>query len=110
MSRRASSPFPDPLASWLALDFTRPERSYNPEIQGFLSGLLGYPRERVVVEDRHGGGYPDFLLRTREGDPWVVGEFKLDDGFLLDPRRAESLWEAKKKYVTGTTRYVLFLM
>jgi hypothetical protein len=109
MSRRASFPFPDPLASWLALDFTRPERSYNPEIQGLLSGLLSYPRERVVVEDRHGGGYPDFLLRTREGDPWVVGEFKLDDGFLLDPRRAESLWEAKKKYVTGTTRYVPFL-
>lgn len=112
MPRRAPSPSPDPLDSWRALDFNRPERperSYNPEVQGFLSALLGYPRERVVVEDRHGGGYPDFLLRTREGDPWVVGEFKLDDGFLLDPRRAESLWEEKKKYVTGSTRYVLFL-
>ncbi|WP_448377630.1 hypothetical protein, partial [Fervidobacterium sp.] len=99
----------DPLTWWLALDFTAPERRYNPEVRDFLAGLLGYPRNRVVTEDRQGKGFPDILLLTEKGDPWVVGDFKKDDSFLLDPAKAEGLWGEKRKYVTGFTRYVLFL-
>jgi hypothetical protein len=32
---------PDPLTWWLGLDFTAPERRYNPEIRDFLAELLG---------------------------------------------------------------------
>ena len=100
---------PDPLTWWLGLDFTAPERRYNPEVRDFLAELLGYPRNRVVTEDRQGEGFPDILLLTQEGTPWVVGDFKKDDSFLLDPAKAEGLWAEKRKYVTGFTRYVLFL-
>lgn len=100
---------PDPLTWWLGLDFTAPERRYNPEIRDFLAELLGYPRDRVVTEERQGEGFPDFLLLTEKGDPWVVGDFKKDDSLLLDPAKAEALWAEKRKYVTGFTRYVLFL-
>ena len=99
----------DPLTWWLGLDFTAPERRYNPEVRDFLAELLGYPRNRVVTEDRQGEGFPDILLLTQEGTPWVVGDFKKDDSFLLDPAKAEGLWAEKRKYVTGFTRYVLFL-
>jgi len=72
---------PDPLTRWLGLDFTGPERRYNPEIRDFLAELLGYPKNRVVTEGHQ----------------------------LLDPAKAEGLWAEKRKYVTGFTRYVLFL-
>jgi hypothetical protein len=100
---------PDPLTRWLGLDFTGPERQYNPEVRDFLAELLGYPKNRVVTEGRQGEGFPDFLLLTKKGDPWVVGDFKKDDSLLLDPAKAEGLWAEKRKYVTGFTRYVLFL-
>ena len=74
-----------------------------------MAELLGYPKNRVVTEERQGEGFPDFLLLTKKGDPWVVGDFKKDDGLLLDPAKAEGLWAEKRKYVTGFTRYVLFL-
>uniref|UniRef100_A0A7V4EGW5 SAM-dependent DNA methyltransferase n=1 Tax=Thermus tengchongensis TaxID=1214928 RepID=A0A7V4EGW5_9DEIN len=99
----------DPLGFWLSLDFTRPERSYNPEVKAFLASLLKYPPEKVVTEDRQGGGYPDLVLLTPQGDPWVVGDFKKEDRFITDPRDNEALWQDKRKYVTGLTRYVLFL-
>lgn len=57
MPRSAS----DPLSDWLSLDFTQPERSYNPEVKAFLAGLLGYPPDRVVTEVCQGGGYPDLV-------------------------------------------------
>ncbi|WP_135256330.1 N-6 DNA methylase [Thermus caldilimi] len=104
-----SRPATDPLSVWLSLDFTRPERSYNPDLQAFLSGLLGYPRTKVVTEDRLGGGYPDLVLLDAHGDPWVVGDFKLEDRHIVNPRDNEALWQDKRKYVTGLTRYVLFL-
>jgi hypothetical protein len=100
---------PDPLTWWLGLDFTAPERRYNPEIRDFLAELLGYPKNRVVTEGHQGEGFPDILLLTEKGDPWVVGDFKKDDSLLLDPAKAEGLWAEKRKYVTGFTRYVLFL-
>jgi hypothetical protein len=100
---------PDPLTRWLGLDFTGPERQYNPEIRDFLAELLGYPKNRVVTEGHQGEGFPDIVLLTEKGDPWVVGDFKKDDSLLLDPAKAEGLWAEKRKYVTGFTRYVLFL-
>ncbi|MCX7741452.1 MAG: N-6 DNA methylase [Meiothermus sp.] len=109
MPQRAPSPSPDPLASWLALNFTAPERRYNPEVRDFLAELLGYPKDRVVTEEHQGEGFPDILLLTEKGDPWVVGDFKKDNSLLLNPAKAGGLWAEKRKYVTGFTRYVLFL-
>ena len=40
----------DPLSRWLSLDFSRPERSYYPDLRDFLSELLGYPRDKRVAE------------------------------------------------------------
>jgi hypothetical protein len=73
---------PDPLTRWLGLDFTGPERRYNPEVRDFLAELLGYPKNRVVTEGHQGEGFPDVVLLTEKGDPWVVGDFKKDDSLL----------------------------
>ncbi|GLV47592.1 hypothetical protein TJA_07620 [Thermus sp. LT1-2-5] len=99
----------DPLSRWLSTEFTGPERSYNPLVRDFLAHLLGYPEDRVITEDPQGRGLADVVLYTPEGDPWVVGEFKKDDGYLQDSSRTQALWQEKRKYITGFTRYVLFL-
>ncbi len=99
----------DSLAQWLALAWERPERSYNPELRDFFMGLLGYSRARVVTEDKAPTGYPDLKLLTEEGAAWVVGDLKKDDNELLNPVRLEALWQDKRKYVDGLTRYVLFI-
>lgn len=99
----------NPLAKWLALDWNRPERSYNPDVRDFLAGLLGYPKDRVVTEDTGGGGYPDIKLLTPEKVAWVVGDLKKDDAELSTESGRRKLWNQKRKYVEGLTRYVLFL-
>jgi len=97
------------LKEWLSLDWTRPERSYNPNVRDFLASMLGYPKDHVVTEDSAGEGYADIQLTTPDGEPWIVGDLKKDDLWLFDPDRREQLWVDKRKYVSGTTRYVLFL-
>ncbi len=99
----------DPLAKWLTLDWNRPERSYNPDVRDFLAGLLDYPKDRVVTEDAGGGGYPDIKLLTPEKISWVVGDLKKDDAELNTESGRRKLWNQKRKYVEGLTRYVLFL-
>ncbi|MCL1466286.1 HsdM family class I SAM-dependent methyltransferase [Argonema galeatum] len=99
----------DPLAKWLALNWDRPERSYNPDVRDFLAALLDYPKERVVTEDSGGGGYPDIKLLTSEKIAWVVGDLKKDDAELTSKNGRAKLWNQKRKYVEGLTRYVLFL-
>lgn len=104
MPPRSAGGRADPLAAWLGVDFARPgtqERSFYPELREFLSELLGYPRDRVKTEHAIGGGSADFVFLDLAGRPWVVGDFKLDDGWLTDPRRAEALWQDKRRYVTG---------
>lgn len=39
----------------------------------------------------------------------MVGDFKLEDRHIADPASNAALWREKRKYVTGTTRYVLFV-
>jgi hypothetical protein len=104
-----SFPFPRSPGFLACLNFTAPERRYNPEVRDFLAELLGYPKDRVVTEEHQGEGFPDILLLTEKGDPWVVGDFKKDNSLLLNPAKADGLWAEKRKYVTGFTRYVLFL-
>lgn len=99
----------NPLAKWLALDWRLPERSYNPNVRDFLAGLLDYPKDRVVTEDAGGGGYPDIKLLTPEKIAWVVGDLKKDDAELNTESGRRKLWNQKRKYVEGLTRYVLFL-
>lgn len=99
----------DALTQWLALTWERPERSYNPNVRDFLAALLGYPRNKVVTEDRAPVGYSDVKLVTSEGTAWVVGELKKDDAYLQVPARRLALWQDKRKYVDGLTRYALFL-
>ncbi|MGI0485431.1 HsdM family class I SAM-dependent methyltransferase [Pantanalinema rosaneae CENA516] len=108
-SSRPPKQQPDPLAKWLALDWNRPERSYNPDVRDFLAGLLDYPKDRVVTEDIGGGGYPDIKLLTPEKTAWVVGDLKKDDAELNTEGGRLRLWNQKRKYVEGLTRYVLFL-
>ncbi|MEA5618899.1 N-6 DNA methylase [Cronbergia sp. UHCC 0137] len=100
----------NPLVKWLTLNWDRPERSYNPDVRDFLAGLLDYPKERVVTEDKGGGGgYPDIKLLTPEKIAWVVGDLKKDDSELTKEIGRTKLWNQKSKYVEGLTRYVLFL-
>jgi len=99
----------DPLAKWLALDWNRPERSYNPDVRDFLANLLEYPKSRVVTEDAAIGGYPDIKLLTAEKTAWVVGDLKKDDAELTTAAGRHRLWQQKRKYVEGLTRYVLFI-
>ena len=99
----------DPLSQWLALTWERPERSYNPNVRDFFAGLLGYPKNKVVTEDRTASGFSDVKLVTEEGTAWVVGDLKKDDNELLVEDRRKALWADKRKYVEGLTRYVLFL-
>lgn len=99
----------DPLVRWLSLSWERPERSYNPDLRDFLAGLLGYPKTSVITEDTGPSGYPDLKLVGPEGFAWVVGDMKKDDGSLTVPARRQSLWQDKRKYVDGLTRFVLFL-
>lgn len=108
-SRRPEKPQADPLVKWLALDWNRPERSYNPDVRDFLAGVLDYPKEKVVTEDAGGGGYPDIKLVTPEKIAWVVGDLKKDDAELTTLNGRQKLWNQKRKYVEGLTRYVLFL-
>ena len=99
----------DALSQWLALTWERPERSYNPELREFFVSLLGYPKKSVVTEDKAPIGYPDLKLLTAEGTAWIVGDLKKDDNELLVTARREALWQEKRKYIEGLTRYVLFL-
>jgi hypothetical protein len=99
----------DCLQIWLALKWDRPERSYNPDVRDFLADLLGYSRSSVVTEDSSGGGFPDIKLMTPEGHCWVVGDLKKDDVRLTSDLDRMRLWDEKRKYVAGLTRYVLFL-
>mgnify|MGYP005843973487 CR=1 FL=1 len=108
-SRRPQRQQADPLFKWLLLDWDRPERSYNPDVRDFLAGLLDYPKDRVVTEDTSGGGYPDIKLLTPEKIAWVVGDLKKDDAELTTESGRKKLWNQKRKYVEGLTRYVLFL-
>lgn len=100
---------PDPLAAWLALDWEDVERSYNPDLQRFLSKLLGYPLRHVKVDARGSGGLPDIQLLNPDGEVWVVGDLKKDDTYLANPDWRRRFWEEKKKYVSGLVRYVLFI-
>lgn len=111
MSKNIRSPKQqqNPLKKWLALDWNRPERSYNPNVRDFLAGLLDYPKDRVITEDRGGGGYPDIKLLTPEKIAWVVGDLKKDDAELNTEAGRHRLWNQKCKYIEGLTRYVLFL-
>lgn len=102
-------PQTNPLQKWLDLDWNRPERSYNPNVRDFLAGLLDYPKDYVVTEDAGGGGYPDIKLLTPEKIAWVVGDLKKDDSELNTESGRRKLWNQKRKYVEGLTRYVLFL-
>lgn len=99
----------DPLERWLELDWQDVERSYNPDLQLFLSHLLGYPRRYVKVDASGAGGLPDIQLLTAEGDVWVVGDLKKDDAWLTDRAKRRELWDQKKKYVAGLVRHVLFV-
>lgn len=99
----------DPLAQWLSLSWDRPERSYNPDLRDFLAGLLDYPKNKVVTEDSGASGYPDIKLLSPEGIAWVVGDLKKEDDRLTNAVKRAALWEDKRKYVDGLTRYVLFL-
>ncbi|MGB7444640.1 MAG: N-6 DNA methylase, partial [Coleofasciculaceae cyanobacterium] len=107
--RSSSSRTSDPLAKWLGLTWDRPERSYNPDVRDFLAKLLGYPKDRVVTEDAGGGGYPDIKLLTPEKTAWVVGDLKKNDTELTTESGRTNLWNQKRKYIEGLTRYVLFL-
>jgi hypothetical protein len=109
MSKKRKSKETDPLSKWLALDWERPERSYNPDLRDFLANLLDYPKTQVVTEDKGGGGYPDLKLLTSDKIAWVVGDLKKDDAELTSEKGRNNLWNAKRKYVDGLTRYVLFL-
>lgn len=86
-SRRPQRQSGNPLAKRLALDWNRPERSYNPNVRDFLAGLLDYPKNRVVTEDASAGGYPDFKLLTFEKIAWVVGDLKKNDSELTKKKR-----------------------
>lgn len=108
-SSRPSKQQLDPLAKWLTLDWNQPERSYNPDVRDLLAGLLDYPKDRVVTEDAGGGGYPDIKLLTPEKTAWIVGDLKKDDAELNTESGRRKLWNQKRKYVEGLTRYVLFL-
>ncbi len=108
-SSRPSRQQSDPLAKWLALGWNLPERSYNPDVRDFLAGLLDYPKDRVLTEDAGGGGYPDIKLLTPEKIAWVVGDLKKDDAELNTEGGRRRLWNQKRKYIEGLTRYVLFL-
>lgn len=108
-NRKSQKQPADPLAKWLTLNWDRPERSYNPDVRDFLAGLLDYPKDRVVTEDTSGGGYPDIKLLTPEKIAWVVGDLKKDDAELTTENGRKKLWNQKRKYVEGLTRYVLFL-
>lgn len=99
----------DALTQWLALTWERPERSYNPPLRDFFVEVLGYSKNRVITEDKAALGYPDIKLLTTEGTAWVVGDLKKDDNELLLPARRALLWNEKRKYIDGLTRYVLFL-
>lgn len=99
----------NPLAKWLALDWDKPERSYNPDLRDFLAGLLDYPKKQVVTEDKSGGGYPDIKLLTPDAIAWVVGDLKKDDVLLTTEAGRIQLWHEKRKYIEGLTRYLLFL-
>ena len=99
----------NPLTKWLAMDWNRPERSYNPDVRDLLAGLLDYPKDHVVTEDAGGGGYPDIKLLTPEKIAWVVGDLKKEDAELTTESGRRNLWKQKRKYVEGLTRYVLFL-
>ncbi|MBD2442102.1 N-6 DNA methylase [Dolichospermum sp. FACHB-1091] len=107
-SRPSKKPL-NPLEKWLALEWNRPERSYNPDVRDFLAGLLDYPKDYVVTEDAGGGGYPDIKLLTSEKIAWVVGDLKKDDKELTTEPGRQKLWNQKRKYVEGLTRYVVFL-
>ena len=100
---------PNALEKWLDLEWNRPERSYNPDLRDFLAGLLGYPKKNVVTEDTAAGGFADLQLLSPENKAWVVGDLKKDDNLLTDPNKRKGLWEEKRKYVSGLTRYALFV-
>ena len=97
------------LEKWLSLEWDRPERSYNPDLRDFLAGLLGYPKKNVVTEDTAAGGFADLQLLSPEGNAWIVGDLKKDDNLLTDSNKRNGLWEEKRKYVSGLTRYALFV-
>ncbi len=99
----------DPLKSWLSLDWSRPERSYNPDAKALFVDVFGYPKDRVVVEDRGGGGFPDVKLLSPERVEWIVGDLKKDDEQVLNLRKRSALWDDKRKYIQGSTRYIIFL-
>jgi len=99
----------DALAQWLSLTWDRPERSYNPDLREFLANVLGYPKKNVVTEDRSASGYPDLKLISPEGVAWVVGDLKKEDSQLTHPTFRAALWQDKRKYIDGLTRYALFL-
>ncbi|MFQ3636414.1 MAG: N-6 DNA methylase [Cyanobacteriota bacterium] len=62
-----------------------------------------------MTEDAAGGGYPDIKLLTPEKIAWVVGDLKKDDAELNTEGGRRRLWNQKRKYIEGLTRYVLFL-
>jgi type I restriction-modification system DNA methylase subunit len=84
-----------------------------PYFRDFFVAVLGYPKNKVRINERGEGGKPDISLLPGDatsdaGISWVVGEIKKERGFFRSDENVRSVWERQaSRYVTPDTVYVL---
>ncbi|MDG7006665.1 MAG: N-6 DNA methylase [Nitrososphaerota archaeon] len=72
--------------------------------------VLGYPKERIKINDRGFHGIPDITFYSQDAVPWVVCEVKPEPGRFRSRKECDETWDKQlKRYVTADTVYALLL-
>jgi hypothetical protein len=106
MSQRGAERALSDLVAWQGGN----EPDSYPYFKDFFCAVLGYPKEKVKVNESGTRGFPDITLYSKDGIPWVVCEVKPDRKLFRTEKNQHDIWNDQlKRYVTADTVYAVLL-
>lgn len=81
-----------------------------PYFKDVFCQVLGYPKDRIKLNDRGLHGIPDMTFFSQDAVPWVVCEVKPEPGRFRSKKECDEIWDKQlKRYVSADTVYALLL-